>query len=242
MRLTSSPNRYPPVGIPAGRPLSPAGGPQATPPPPPPEQDPELGENVARWLGRGAQGVANLPQLLEKTPWLKESNYLRDAAPVIRGTAGLAGAVSAFALSTAGALEIDDGVRHHNTAEILKGTSEIARAGYVGGWTSGQLLKGSFWQNSLLTSAGALSFVSGALQTAGGIARMRHQAREDNPVSPKVVGLLEAGIGMTWVGATLGLPVTLCLVARMGLSATKALYTNQQTWQDWTKTDARGKV
>lgn len=238
MRISSSPPPSQACRKLPGSDLQPA----SPPPTPPPDDESEVGENVARWLARGSQAIANIPQLVEKTPWLKQNQYLREAGTAIQATAGVAGAISAFALSTAGALEIDDGVRHNNHAETLKGVSEIARAGYVGGWTTGQLIQGSFWQGSLLNSAAALSFVSGALQTAGGIARMRHEGRDDNPVRPKVVGLLEAGMGLTWVGATLGLPVALCFVARMGLSATRAIYTNQQTWQDWTKTDARGKV
>lgn len=212
------------------------------PPGPPPEHDPELGETIARWVGKASQSLAMVPKYLDSQPWIEHKFNLHDARPGIQVAAGLAGGVSVIALTTAGALDIDDGVRHNNYAEILSGSSDIARAGFVGGWTTGRMLGDNGVGQSFLQTSNLLSGLSGALQTAGGLARMRHEGIPGNPISPKVVGLLEAGMGLTWVAATLGAPVPLCFVARMGLAAGKTVYTRHQDWHLWTQTDSRGKV
>ena len=204
---------------------------QAGPPPPP---DPELGENIARWVGRGSQALAMGPQFLEAHPWLLTSLRLGECAPLLEGAAIGAGAISTLSLATAGSMEAVDGMHHRNAAEVFKGASEIARGAYMGSFTT-----------SLLTDhpQGAthkLGLLSGALQTAGGIARMTQSKKPDNPISPKVVGALEAGMGLSWLGSLVGVPVGLCFTVRMGLSAGRAIYTGRQDWKDWTQQKGRG--
>lgn len=212
----------------AGKPVP--SRPRQQPEPP----DPELGEQIARWVGRGSQAVAMAPQFLESRPWVLDTLRLGTCAPLLEGAAVAAGAVSTVSMATAGTLEVIDGVKHRNAAEVFKGASEIARGGYVGTFTASLLADRS------LDFGRGLGIVSGGLQTLGGLARMTQQKKPGNPTSPKVVGALEAGMGLSWLGSLVGVPVGLCFTLRMGLSASKAIYTHRQDWQDWTLQKGRG--
>lgn len=210
----------------------PLGGPE--PPkkdaPPYEEPDPELLEKAFLWTGRASQGMAMAPQFLEKRPWILDSLRLGTCAPVLEAAAIGAGSIGTLSLATAGTLEVIDGVQHRNMAEVFQGSSNIARGGYVGTFTA------SLLANRELGFGRGLGILSGALQTAGGLARMTHKKKPGNPISPRVVGALEAGQGLSWLGSLVGVPVGLCFALRMGLGTAKAVYTHRQDWQDWTRT------
>lgn len=211
-----------------------AAGPPPKSTPPSEEPDPELLERIFLWTGRASQGLAMAPQFLEKRPWVLDSLRLGTCAPALEAAAIAGGALSTLSLTTAGALEVADGVNHRNLAEVFHGSSNLARAGYVGSFTASLLANREFGFGR------GLGIVSGALQTAGGLARMTHKKKPGNPISPKVVGALEAGQGLSWLGSQVGLPVSLCFAIRMGLGGAKAIYTHRQDWQDWTQQKGRG--
>jgi len=198
----------------------------------------ELGEQIARWVGRGSQTVAMAPRFLESRPWLLELLKLREAGSAMHLTALGFGGVATVALATAGALEVADGVRHRNYAEIFVGAGEIARAGYVGTWT-GSLAASPSWASGLEGFSQGAALVSGAFQVAGGLARLAHKKKPDNPVNPKIVGLLEAGQGVAWMASMLGAPVGAAFVVKMALATAKTLYTHQEKWQNWTHQEPR---
>lgn len=204
-------------------------------PPPPPQQPPdaELGEKLARWIGQGAQGLAMTPRFLESRPWILEKLNLQQAGPWLQSSAGLCGALGTVALASAGTMEVVDGVRHRNGAEFFSGASEVARAGYLGSWTAAQLTQHD-WRTPVAGAGNTLSLISGGLQTVAGLIRMTHKKKPGQEINPKVVGLLEAGQGLTWVGSMVGLPVGLCFGLRIALSTGKAMYTHQKKWQFWT--------
>jgi len=208
--------------LPSLRPIPRTLAPHREQPPDPPEPpDPELGEQIARWVGRGSQAIAMMPQFLEARPWVLQPAGL-EAVAVAAGTVG------SLSLATAGVLEVVDGVHHKNGAEILKGASEVARGAFVGSFTSSLLL------HQDLQWTRPLGVASGLLQTAGGLARLTQNRKPGQSVNPKVVGLLEAGMGASWLASLAGVPAGLCLAVRMGLATGKTLYTQRQKWQDWT--------
>lgn len=204
-------------------------------PSPPPEQPPdsELGEKISRWIGQGAQGLAMTPRFLESRPWILEKLNLPQAGPWMQTGAAVCGGLGTLALASAGTMEVVDGVRHRNGAEFFSGASEIARAAYLGSWTTAQLSQKD-WRGAVARTGDTLSLISGGLQTVAGLVRMTHKKKPGQEINPKIVGLLEAGQGLTWVGSMVGLPVGLCFGVRMALSTGKAMYTHQKKWQFWT--------
>lgn len=193
---------------------------------PPEEPDPELGEKIFRYIGRGSKMVSMVPKALESQPWLKPLLHIEDADAKIKAAAGLAGTVGMISLGVAGGMEMADGVRHKNKAELLAGASEVARGVYVGSWTAQRVLG----EGHLAPTMG---IVSGALQTAAGLCRLTHKKNPNSKVNPKIVGLLEAGQGLTWIGSIAGFHTTICLASRMVMVSAKWAYTNQDKFDIW---------
>lgn len=226
MQISSGPNRWqPPRKLPAPDPvIPPKHGPDNE------GDEPELIEKVARWVGQGSQGMAMAPQFLASHPWILESLRLKHLTPMIDAGAAVFGTIGTVSLAAAGTKDMVDGFRHKNTAEILSGASDIARGAYVGSFAAA--LAAGTDQFGLSRGFG---IASGLLQTAGGLARMRHHKKDGNPVDPKVVGALEVGQGLAWAASMAGAPVGLCFVVKAGLGAARTLYTHQQNWQNWTQ-------
>lgn len=226
MQIRSGPQQWqPPRSLP-----KPASPPLETPLKPTPDHqgdEPQLIEQVGRWIGKGSQGIAMTPQFLEAHPWVLDRLRLNGLTPYLEGAAVIFGGVGTLSLAAAGTKEVVDGIRHKNSAEVLVGASDIARGAYVGSFAASI----SFGYEPMGKGFG---FASGILQTAGGLARMRHKKQPGNPIDPKVVGALEVGQGLAWAASMVGVPVSLCFVARMGLGAARTLYTHQQSWEKWT--------
>lgn len=211
------------------KPSLPASNLAPKPQPDPDDQgdDPTTIETAARWIGKGAQGLAMAPQFFQANPWVLETARLKGLAPVLEGSAALFGGIGVLSLGFSGTKDMVDGVRHKNGAEVLIGASDIARGAYVGGFAY------SLTFNHDIMGRG-FGFASGALQTAGGVARMFHKKMPGNAVNPKVVGAIEVGQGLAWAASMVGVPVSLCFALRMGLGAARAIYTHHQDWEQWT--------
>lgn len=216
-----------PRALPAARPDAPK--PEKPPSPNPNDEgdDPQLAEQIGRWVGKGAQGMAMAPQFLGSHPWILESLRLKHMTSYIEAGAGVFGGIGTLSLVAAGSKDLVDGIRHKNLAEGLIGASDIARGAYVGTWATSIALGNAPFGREF-------GFASGILQTAGGLARMRHKKVVGNPVNPKVVGAMEVGQGLAWAASMVGVPVGLCFALRMGLGAARAIYTHHEDWQQWT--------
>ncbi len=227
MQISSGPKSWQtPRALPAARPDAP---PAKLPAPDPDEEGdkPQLAEQIGRWVGKGAQGMAMAPQFLGSHPWILESLRLKHMTTYIEAGAGIFGGIGTLSLVAAGSKDLVDGIRHKNLAEGLIGASDIARGAYVGTWATSIALGNAPFGKEF-------GFASGILQTAGGLARMRHKKVAGNPVNPKVVGAIEVGQGLAWAASMVGVPVGLCFALRMGLGAARAIYTHHEDWKQWT--------
>jgi hypothetical protein len=187
--------------------------------------DPTKIETAARWVGKGAQGLAMAPQFFHAHPWVLETARLKGLTPVLEGGAALFGGIGVLSLGFSGTKDVVDGIRHKNVAEVLIGASDLARGAYVGGFAY------SLTFNHEMMGRG-FGFASGALQTAGGVARMLHKKTPGNAVSPRVLGAIEVGQGLAWAASMVGVPVSVCFAVRMGLGAARAIYTHHEQWSD----------
>jgi len=197
---------------------------------------PSRSEKVSHFAGLSMQSLAGVPRLLDTHGWVTEALSLRESLPWINKAAASAGILGTVGLVGAGALQVADGFKRHNHAEQLSGAAEITRGLYVGAWTA-------CWESGPLTTQGndfhrlgnALSLVSGGLLMAGGLARMTHKKPAGTDVSPRVVGMLEAGMGATWMAAFMGVHPVICIAARCGLGIAKAGYIHKDqlgVWKD----------
>lgn len=204
-----------------------------------PRREKEWGEKILGWVGSGAQGVAMVPKFLESNPKVVEFFNLEHLGPAIQTGATAFGGLATASLTASGAMDLSDGLRHNNAAEVFSGLSSLTQAGYVGAWTGSMWVEGAWDQGLRQVSHGA-GLVSGAFEVAAGLARLTHEKRPDNPVNPKLVGLMEAGMGAAWMGSMLGAPVGVCWAVRGALATAKVLYTHREKWQAWTHWEGRG--
>jgi len=217
--------------------LSATNGGQPGPPPtdtvaPPQEggEDPPDGfwEKFSRGVGSAGKVISKIPRALGFLPRFLQFAVFDAALPLITFTATLGGYLGGIGIGAAGVLEVIEGVRKKDNVQVFSGAGELSRGVFVGTALAAAAMTPSPLASSLAHTSDLFSYASGAIGIAMGAARIRRGMRTHNR-DEKIVGALEAGIGVCTLVASSGAMLFPALAVQAVLATARFGVANRKT-------------